>query len=147
MDALKLLETQHRELERLLVEFRRADSGAGQSDVFGNLSELLEAHITLAEKLLYPELLDEEMRRKLEISEALQLRMKRLLGEMVYANTQDARFGALFDALERDLRAHIRLEEEELFQAAYDSRGRRALQRLGEEMTTLNQLLGEGLRI
>src|SRR5688572_12667752 len=54
MDALKLLEQQHREVEELFESLEEAEGKEERQDLFAELADNLAAHATIEEKIFYP---------------------------------------------------------------------------------------------
>lgn len=135
-DAVALLETQHREMERLLALVRGAETAEARKALFTKAADLLTVHIKSEEEVFYPAV--HRARTEDDLLEALEehLSLKRLLKDLLELDPGDKAFEAKFKVLKEQTEHHHREEEEHLFPAVrrlLDADERAAL---GSEMLT-----------
>src|SRR6266542_242892 len=85
MNAIDLLEKQHREVEELFEDFDDAGDGARKTKerLCRDVSDQLAVHAEIEEKLFYPESKQEDTEEILRESVEEHLAMKRLLAEIM----------------------------------------------------------------
>jgi hemerythrin-like domain-containing protein len=140
MDALQLLETQHREAEALFEKVRAAE-GDERAELFSRLADLLAVHTNIEEKVFYPAARSKRTITLVESSYGEHLEAKRLLAELLAADPSDDQFGQKLDALEKSVREHVEKEENELFPRARTYLGTRKLGELAVSMLELSSEL------
>lgn len=142
MDALNLLKRQHREVEKMFREAKRAD-GNEKERIFIHIADALALHATIEEKRFYPSVMSN--RTHDELLEALQehLQMKRLLADMLDMDPDDERFDAKLTVLEEETKHHIEEEENKMFVWIQKEFPKEMLEALGDEMEQMiNELQG-----
>ncbi len=117
MNAIKLLTTDHKEIEDL---FKKSEGStrAIKREIFFRIKAALEGHAWIEESIFYPSLQSEGNKKLIEITaEAIQehLSMKCFLGELAAVSTDPAKFEPLFTKLIEDVRHHVKEEEGEMF--------------------------------
>jgi hemerythrin superfamily protein len=142
MNALDLLEQQHREVERLFREAKKAN-GAAREELFIQLADDLAAHATIEERVFYPA--SKEDRTEDALREAVEehLSMKRLLADMLELEVDAPQFEAKLSVLEEQVKHHVEEEEKELFKKVSESKSKEELEELGVEMAGLWEMLKE----
>jgi iron-sulfur cluster repair protein YtfE (RIC family) len=139
-DAIALLESDHREIERLFARTKASD--ADLSAVAVTIAEALSIHTEVEEKILYPaarerahatsnvalEKLTEEARREHRI-------VKGMLQRLSSARGQTQALRQILWRLEKTVLVHVLEEERLLFPLARRAFEANELRRLGEEMT------------
>jgi len=131
MDAIVLLRTQHREVEKL---FKAVDKG--DLSVVPEICAALEEHARIEEDVFYPAVRDEVPEEVSTILESLEehLIVKRLVAELSQMQRDDDAYEAKATVLAENVRHHVREEEDELFPAVRSALGRKRLLELAEEM-------------
>mgnify|MGYP001490770056 FL=1 len=131
MDAIVLLRTQHREVEKL---FKAVDKG--DLSVVPEICAALEEHARIEEDVFYPAVRDEVPEEVSTILESLEehLIVKRLVAELSQMQRDDDAYEAKATVLAENVRHHVREEEDELFPAVRSALGRKRLVELAEEM-------------
>ncbi len=134
MDAVELLEKQHREVEKLFEEFEQAGDRAYRTkeQLFVRIADQLALHTRLEEELVYPVAaeLDEDL-----VREAVEehLSVKRLIADLLDLKPDDDAFHAKVLVMKEQVEHHVEEEEEELFPELRKSE--LDLDELGEKLT------------
>jgi hemerythrin superfamily protein len=147
MNAIDLLEKQHREVEELFEEFESAGDGAQKKKerLCQKISDQLAVHAEIEEKLFYPESKQEDTEDLLRESVEEHLAVKRLLADLIEGGTEDEQFTARMKVLQEQVEHHVEEEEKELFPKVRKSCSKEELEDLGKRMETLaKELLEEG---
>jgi hemerythrin superfamily protein len=127
MSAIDLLESQHREVEKLFAAFEKA-SGAKRRDIFLQIADKLAVHSTIEEKHFYPAAKSEETEDLLAEAVEEHLGVKRIIAD-----------------LKDQIDQHVEEEENELFPRVEDALDATALDALEQEMlATQEELLSRG---
>ena len=131
MDAIVLLRTQHREVEKL---FKAVDKG--DLSVVPEICAALEEHARIEEEVFYPAVRAEVPDEVSTILESLEehLIVKRLVAELSQMQRDDDAYEAKATVLAENVRHHVREEEDELFPAVRSALGRKRLVELADEM-------------
>ena len=132
MDAIELLEQQHREVEQIFKQLEK--DGADKAALFAELADSLAVHATIEEKIFYPA--TKSARTEDLLLEAVEehLSVKRLLADMLEADPSDNAFDAKIKVLKEQIEHHVEEEEEELFPKVKKQLGKEALAALGQQM-------------
>lgn len=147
MNAIDLLEKQHREVEDLFEEFDDAGEGAQKTKerLCSEISDRLAVHAEIEEKLFYPESKQADTEEILRESVEEHLSMKRLLAEIMEGGIDDEQFMARMKVLEEQVEHHVEEEEKELFPKVRKSCSKEELEDLGNRMQQLSdELMEEG---
>ena len=136
MNAIDLLEKQHREVEELFEEFEDAGEGARKTKerLCQDISEQLAVHAEIEEKLFYPEAKQENTEDLLRESVEEHLAVKRLLADIMEGGTDDQQFMARMKVLKEQVEHHVDEEEKELFPKVRKSCSKEELEDLGRRM-------------
>lgn len=128
-DVLKMLEADHRRVEKLLEELGSTEPGAERDALVAKLTASLQLHMEFEEQELYPLLqrLDAEMEEEAEVEH----RLTREGIEKMASLTQIPGFGAAVDALKGGIDHHVKDEEEEAFPKLRREVGAEQLEALG----------------
>jgi hemerythrin superfamily protein len=147
MNAIDLLEKQHREVEEMFEEFEDAGDGARKTKerVCGDIADHLAVHAEIEEKLFYPEAKQENTEEILRESVEEHLAMKRLLTDIMEGGVDDEQFVARMKVLKEQVEHHVDEEEKDLFPKVRKSCPKEELEDLGKRMETLaEELMAEG---
>jgi hemerythrin superfamily protein len=147
MNAIDLLEKQHREVEELFEEFEDAGDGAKKTKerLCKEIANQLAVHAEIEEKLFYPESKQENTEDILRESVEEHLSMKRVLTDIMEHGTEDEQFMARMKVLKEQVEHHVEEEEKELFPKVRKSCSKEELEDLGTRLETLaEELLAEG---
>ena len=121
-DAVELIKSDHRKVEKLFREFEEAGDRAYKTkqELVGQIVEELEVHATIEEETYYPAV---EAKAKKEgkelIAEAVEEHhvVKILLGELRSMSSEDEAFDAKVTVLMENVRHHVEEEESELLRS------------------------------
>lgn len=147
VNAIDLLERQHREVEELFEEIEETGEGAVKTKdrIAREIANQLAAHAEIEEKLFYPESRQEDTEELLRESVEEHLAMKRILADLLDTSPEDAQFDARMKVLKEQVAHHVEEEESELFPRVRKSLSKDELDDLGERMETLaEELEAEG---
>jgi len=114
-DALELLTAQHDEIDTLISELATSTSPSARNQTINLVVEKLTLHLALEQELFYPAVasaLSAEVREELR---AEHVEIKRILADMLWLQSEDARFARKLTALESLVAWHSTWQEDELF--------------------------------
>ncbi|MBA3769178.1 MAG: hemerythrin domain-containing protein [Blastocatellia bacterium] len=136
MDAINLLETDHRTVDEL---FSRAENEgpSRQREIFVNIKGELDAHAHIEEVIFYPELLargDKELQDIVREGIEEHSQIKKFLGELAATGTDGDTFSAKLKVLIEDTRHHVKEEEDEMFDMVRDQLSAEQIEKLGDRM-------------
>lgn len=144
MSAIRLLEDQHDEVDRLIEALAKGRSIELKEDRFAELADKLAAHAAIEERLFYPAVLARKTEEILLESVEEHLSIKRILADMLDLDVSDERFDAKLSVLKEQLDHHAHGEEEkDLFPKVKKAFTDEELAALGGEMALLYQALLE----
>ena len=148
-DAVELIKSDHRTVEKLFREFEEAGDRAYKTkqELVGQIVEELEVHATIEEETYYPAVEAKARKDGKElIAEAVEEHhvVKILLGELGSMSSEDEAFDAKVTVLMENVRHHVEEEESELLPQSEKILDGDELTRLGEEMAARKQQLGAG---
>ena len=148
-DAVELIKSDHRKVEKLFREFEEAGDRAYKTkqELVGQIVEELEVHATIEEETYYPAVEAKARKDGKElIAEAVEEHhvVKILLGELSAMTAEDEAFDAKVTVLMENVRHHVEEEESELLPQSEKILDGDELTRLGEEMAARKRQLGAG---
>ena len=148
-DAVELIKSDHRKVEKLFREFEEAGDRAYKTkqELVGQIVEELEVHATIEEETYYPAVEAKAKKDGKElIAEAVEEHhvVKILLGELRSMSSEDEAFDAKVTVLMENVRHHVEEEESELLPQSEKILDGDELTRLGEEMAARTRQLGAG---
>ena len=148
-DAVELIKSDHRTVEKLFREFEEAGDRAYKTkqELVGRIVEELEVHATIEEEIYYPAVEAKARKDGKElIAEAVEEHhvVKILLGELGSMSSEDEAFDAKVTVLMENVRHHVEEEESELLPQSEKILDGDELTRLGEEMAARKRQLGAG---
>lgn len=145
MNALKLLEQQHREVEQLFAKYEELTERAIKSkqQLLLKLADRLAAHATIEEQLFYPEVITDDTEETLRESVEEHLAVKRVIADLLEMTPEDENFDAKVKVLKELVEHHVEEEEGELFPAVAAAFAEE-LERLGEAMESMFDELMQG---
>jgi hemerythrin superfamily protein len=142
MNALDLLEEQHREIEDHFEAIEATDDQDEREAHFARLADALVAHTTAEERLFYPMMKTEETEELMQRLVEEHLAVKRLLADLIELNPMDEQFDAKLALAKQQLLTHIYDEEEgSLFPVARRLFDADALEGLGNELLAIYEEL------
>ena len=143
MNAIQLLEGQHREVETLFQKFEKAE-GAQKEELFEQIADALAVHATIEEKHFYPA--TKSQRTEDDLREAVEehLSVKRIIADLLEADPEDPQFEAKVIVLQAQVEHHVKEEEEDLFPKVKKELSADELEDLGVVMADWAAELKEG---
>jgi len=144
MSAIDMLESQHREVEKLFEAFEKAPKGQ-QRKIFLQIADKLAVHAAIEEKHFYPAARNEDTEDLLLESAEEHLSVKRVIADLLKLDEKDETFEAKVTTLKEQVEHHVEEEENELFPQVEDLLDEDTLEALEQEMTaTQEDLLAKG---
>jgi hemerythrin-like domain-containing protein len=131
MNAIELLESQHREVEALFEKIEKAKSG--RPKLLIELANSLAAHMAIEQDIFYPavkEVDSDLVNESYEEHSLAEVALKRLLATEPDDEAFDARVTALKELIEH----HVEEEEKELFPSVEKVLEAKTLEKLGAVM-------------
>jgi hemerythrin superfamily protein len=143
MNAIELLETQHRDIDAL---FARLENGSGkaQQKVFDDLADLLAIHASIEELHFYPAVKAAKTDENVEHSTEEHLDIKRKLSVCMATSLSSEKFAERLRALKQEVQHHVTDEREQLFPKVRRIFDGDQLEALGQEMTSTLAELQKG---
>jgi hemerythrin superfamily protein len=115
MDAIDLLELQHREADSLFDRIAAAVGRARKRELFERLADSLAIHSALEEMHFYPSVKAPSTEKLLHQSLEEHLSVKRLLADLLAISPDDEQFDAKIEVLAAQVRRHVDEERGDLF--------------------------------
>ena len=144
IDALKLLEEQHQEVEDLISEIEESDDPDDKRALFQELADKIAAHSTIEEKLFYPSVMAKQTQEQLVEATEEHLSVKRILADLLELDVEDEHFDAKLKVMKEQIRHHAHDEEEDkLFPKVRKLLSADELAALGNEMMAMFERLLE----
>jgi hemerythrin superfamily protein len=138
MDAITLLKTDHKTVEKLFKAFEKAGDRAvkTKADTVKSIISELSVHAAIEEQIFYPAIRGDVPDTNDEVLEALEEHhiVKWVLSELESMTPTDERFDAKVTVLIENVRHHVTEEETELFPTVRKALGRKRLTELGDAM-------------
>ena len=142
MDAVTLLETDHRRLEDLLKQGEETTERARKTrkDLLNTITAELGVHELIEEKLLYPALKKYPEARDIVLEGFQEHHVADLIVKELHdVATDDEQWGAKFKVLKENIEHHIAEEEGPMFRTARGVMSREELQALGARMAQMKR--------
>jgi hemerythrin-like domain-containing protein len=137
MNAISLLEEDHRKMKKLLSELESTTERGVKTreDLFATVRNELTVHETIEEEIFYPALKEHPKTKEI----ALEAYEEHHVVDMVMAEIEgvpydDERWGAKFKVMKENVEHHIEEEENEMFEQARQVFDEEELEALGERM-------------
>lgn len=149
MDALKLLQEQHREVEQFFKSYLELEEGdsRGRKMLFLQIADSLAAHATIEEEHFYPAIKNKAKDTEPLVLESLEehLGVKRVLSDLLDMQPTDRTFDAKIRTLKELVEHHVGEEETEMFPKIRKLFQAEELERIGEAMeSTMAELMADG---
>ena len=142
MDAVTLLETDHRRLEDLLARGEDTTERAKTTrrELLNTITAELAVHELIEEKLLYPALASHPEARDIVLEGFEEHHVADLIVKELHdVATDDEQWGAKFKVLKENIEHHIAEEEGPMFRTARGVMTREELQTLGAKMARMKR--------
>ena len=135
MNAIDLLESQHREVAALFPKIEKASSAASKERLFEEIADKLAVHAAIEEHHFYPAV--KAKRTEDILLEALEehLGIKRVLADLLETDAEDESFDAKVTVLKEQVEHHVKEEESDLFPKVKKLLSADELETIGEAMT------------
>ena len=137
MDAISLLEEDHRKMKELLSELESTTERGVKTreELFATVKEELTVHETIEEEIFYPALKEHPKTKEI----TLEAYEEHHVVDMVMAEIEgvpydDERWGAKFKVMKENIEHHIEEEEGDMFVKARQVLDTKELRDLGEQM-------------
>jgi hypothetical protein len=147
VDAIKLLKTQHDEVEALFMKFEKTEKAEEKLEIFKQVADNLAAHATIEEKVFYPAAYgegEEDLEDLLREAVEEHLGMKRVIADLLEMKPSDENFDAKMNVLKELVEHHVEEEESELFADAKKAIPSEELEVMGAEMEEMFKALIAG---
>ena len=143
MNAIELLESQHREVEKLLSRIESAKEPSEKQRLFETIADHLAVHAAIEEHQFYPAV--KAKRTEDILLEALEehVSVKRVLADLMKTSAGDETFDAKIKVLKEQLEHHVEEEEDDLFPKVKKLLDSEQLEALGQEMSAEQAMLEE----
>src|SRR3954451_25396658 len=115
MNAIDMLEEQHREVEDLFDQLREAETPKEKERLFTEVADKLAIHATIEERHFYPSVKAKETEALLLESVEEHLPVKRILADLMETDAGDDSFDPRIKLLREEVSHHVEEEETELF--------------------------------
>jgi hemerythrin superfamily protein len=137
MDAIQLLKSQHRVVEKLFDDIEQAEDADEREAIFQQLADNFAAHAIIEEDLFYPQAYAEETQELLTEAVEEHLSAKRLIADLLEMEPNDDQYAAKIKVLKEQIQHHVKEEEGELFKKIEKRFDKKRLEQLGEELEAL----------
>lgn len=147
MDAIELLEQQHREVEELFERYESLGDRAIKSrkQIFETIGDKFAVHAKIEEEIFYPATKAARTEELLQEAVEEHLSVKRICADLLAMEPDDPQFDAKVSVLKEQVEHHVEEEEEELFPNVRKILDQEELEDLGMQMQELaEEILSEG---
>lgn len=115
MGAIELLESQHREVEKLFSQLEKAKDAKKKKALFEELADKLAVHAAIEEHHFYPAVKAKQTEDILLEAVEEHLAVKRILADLLELSADDDTFDAKIKVLKEQVEHHVEEEEGEMF--------------------------------
>jgi len=143
MSAIDLLESQHREVEKLFSQAEKAKDKDQKTRLFEEIADKLAVHAAIEEHHFYPAVRAKRTEDILLESLEEHLTIKRTLADLLKIDAEDETFEAKMKVLKEEVEHHVEEEESELFPKVKKLLSADELDALEQEMVAEQQELEE----
>jgi iron-sulfur cluster repair protein YtfE (RIC family) len=143
MNAIDLLEDDHRKVKKMLAEGEKTTERAEvtRSDLYATLRREMEAHERIEEEIFYPALKQHPKARDIVLEGFEEHHVvDEIMGEIGETDVTDETWAAKFKVMKESIEHHIEEEEGEMFPKARQAFYKDELEALGARMLELKQL-------
>jgi len=144
MNAIDLLEDDHRKVKKMLAEGEKTTERAEvtRSDLYATLRREMETHERIEEEIFYPALKQHPKARDIVLEGFEEHHVvDEIMGELGETDVTDETWAAKFKVVKESIEHHIEEEEGEMFPKARQAFDKDELEALGAKMLELKQLL------
>jgi hemerythrin-like domain-containing protein len=143
MNAINLLEDDHRKVKKLLAEGEEASERAEKTreDLYATLRREMEVHERIEEEIFYPALKAHPKARDIVLEGFEEHRVvDEIMSELGQTDVTDEMWAAKFKVMKENIEHHIEEEEGTMFPKARSAFDDQELEDLGAKMMELKQL-------
>jgi hemerythrin superfamily protein len=115
MNAVDLLESQHREVEALFSKIEKATTNSAKAKLFAQIADALAMHATIEEHQFYPAVRAKRTEDILLESLEEHVGIKRVIADLLAITADDETFDAKIKVLKEQVEHHVKEEEDDLF--------------------------------
>ena len=115
VNAVDMLESQHREVEALFAKLDKADRAERKQNLFSQIADKLAVHASIEEQAFYPAVKAKRTEDILLESLEEHLGIKRVLADLIDIDAADDTFDAKAKVLKEQVEHHVGEEEDDLF--------------------------------
>jgi hemerythrin superfamily protein len=130
VNAIDLLEQQHKEVKELFQKIEKADPDEKER-LFDRLADALAVHAAIEEQHFYPATKDARTEELLREAVEEHLSVKRIIADLLEMEPDDVHFDAKITVLQEQVEHHVQEEETELFPKVRKVRSKDELEDLG----------------
>jgi hypothetical protein len=150
MNAISMLETDHRKVKALLKELESTTERGvkTRAELFATIKGELTLHEIIEEEIFYPELKSHPKAKEIVLEGYEEHHVvDQLMGELESLDVADETWGAKAKVMKENIEHHIEEEEGEMFRQARAVFDKAELEDLGERMDARKQSAGRELGI
>jgi len=145
VNAVDMLESQHREVEDLFAKLEKADRGDRKQKLFTQIADKLAVHASIEEEAFYPAVKAKRTEDILLESLEEHLGIKRVLADLIDLDASDETFDAKTKVLQEQVEHHVGEEEDDLFPKVKKIFDEETLVAIAQQMALLQEeLLAKG---
>ena len=145
MNAVDMLERQHREVEELFAKLENADRNERKQKLFTQIADKLAVHASIEEEAFYPAVKARHTEDILLESLEEHLGIKRVLADLIDLDASDETFDAKTKVLQEQVEHHVGEEEDDLFPKVKKIFDEETLVAIAHQMALLQEeLLAKG---
>ncbi|HEY4126250.1 MAG TPA: hemerythrin domain-containing protein [Rhizomicrobium sp.] len=118
IDAIALLKSDHREVEKLFAQFEKAKAPDRKRAIVGKFCDALTVHAKIEEEIFYPQARDALSRKGDDLLDEAEIEhegIKRLVSELKNADPNENLYDARVTVLTEYVKHHVKEEEGDLF--------------------------------
>lgn len=122
-DAIDLLKSDHRKVESLFADFKKADDKRTKTSIGRRICEELDVHAKIEEKIFYPASKREADEAEDEVNEGIVEHegIKRLVRQLLQMSASEEFYEARMTVLEEYVKHHVKEEEASMFPRIVES--------------------------
>lgn len=135
MNAIELLESQHREVKKLFSQIEKAKTSPSKAKLFAQIADKLAVHASIEEHHFYPSVRAKRTEDILLESFEEHLAIKRVIADLLQLDASDDTFDAKLTVLKEEVEHHVGEEEGELFPQVRSLMQEDELEAIGQAMS------------
>lgn len=147
MNAIDLLKSQHREVEKIFELIEKSKSSTEKTALMRDVADSLAGHAAIEEQIFYPSVMENETEDMLREAVEEHLAVKRVIVDLLETSVEDESFDAKVKVLKEQVEHHVKEEEGELFSRVKKDFSADSLEEMGTKMEAVfAELEGENPR-